>query len=243
VKWLLQLFVLVITAMTCTAAAAQSASSSISIAVEGDKPVEVVLGPISSAHVIVYMHGLCGDPFAFSSWAKAVAKHATLISLRGDRRCKKNRSRYKWSYDHKKNDRRISKAIEAVETFRQAMVDSVKVTPLDGSHLTLLGYSQGAARAAQMAYRFPKRYRRVGLIASPAAPNATMLLKSERVLLVAGGWDVRKHIKGGLEKLKRAKIDARYLELPKARHGEYGPEALRVMGDGVAWLLAVKKLP
>jgi predicted esterase len=215
----------------------RAAATSFSVAVPGDDPVDVAFGPIDEKRVIVYLHGLCGDPLAFSSWAAAASRHATLISLSGDERCDKNPARRKWSYDYRRMDARITRAIAAVDRFRHDMVDSVVVTPLDAEHPALIGYSQGAKRVQALAYTFPQRYRRVALIAIATKPNATMLLRSERVMLLAGAWDARVHIREGFEEMRLAKIDARYVELPKARHGEYGPQALEVMDDAISWLL------
>lgn len=231
----------ILLALGATAAHAKNASqppTRVTIAVPEDKRVEVVLGPRDSSNVIIYMHGVCGDPLAFSSWATAAAKRATLISLRGDVRCQNNRQRHKWSYDYKRNDRRIRAAIDAVERMRQNTASRTTVTPLDKASIILIGYSQGAKRAEALAYRFPARYRRVALIGIATKPNATMLLKSERVLLMAGAWDARRHIRAGRAELERARKSVRYLELPKARHGEYGPKALEVMDQGLGWLLA-----
>ena len=38
--------------------------------------------------------------------------------------------------------------------------------------------------------------------------------------------------------IRKTRRPVRYLELPKARHGEYGPEGPRVMAEGLAWLFA-----
>ncbi len=212
---------------------------SIAVAVPGDRPVEVALGPSDSRHAIVYLHGVCGDPNAFESWIGAAVAHATLISLRGDEPCKKDASRFKWSWNGKKHVARIDAAIAAVEALRQSAADSVKVTPLDREHVTLIGYSQGAHRAEVLASMFPEKFARVALIAMATAPDAGRLHRAERVLLMAGGWDARTHIYQGYQTIRRHKKDAvRYLELPKARHGEYGPKAEETMADALAWLFA-----
>jgi hypothetical protein len=54
---------------------------------------------------------------------------------------------------------------------------------------------------------------------------------------MAGGRDARAHIRSGHQKLLRAGLNSRYLELPGARHGQYGPHALRVMSDGLRWVV------
>lgn len=240
------LFVPALCALAATASAEDEPPparkiGSISFAIVGDRDVEVALGPIDSARVIIYLHGTCGDPYAFQSWIDAAVAHATLISLRGDEACKKNTSRSQWSWDSKKNARRIDVAIAAVQKLRESMVDSVEVTPLDKDDVTLIGYSQGAHRAEVLAHRFPKRFKRVALIAMAKQPDAGRLHHTERVLLMAGGWDARTHIYEGYQEMRRTKKDAvRYLELPKARHGEYGPKAQETMADALDWLFEAK---
>ncbi|HHH31040.1 MAG TPA: hypothetical protein ENK57_22215 [Polyangiaceae bacterium] len=199
------------------------------VQVPGDAALEVLLGPPSVSQVIVYMHGVCGDPFAFRSWARAARRRATFISLRGDETCEKRPSRRRWSWDLPRLDRRIRDAIAAVGHFRGR--------PLDADDVALVGYSQGAHRVEHLAFRFPERYRRVLMIAPANEPNAGRLAKAERVVLMAGGWDAKTHILKGFRDLERRQRAAKYLELPKARHGQYGPEAPRVMDEALGWLL------
>ena len=76
----------------------------------------------------------------------------------------------------------------------------------------------------------------MSLIAQPREPNLGQLSKSERILLIAGGWDARSHIHDGYKTLKKNRKTVRYVELPKARHGQYGPKALETMTDALGWL-------
>ncbi len=207
------------------------------VKVAGDRPVEMVEGPARSPKVIIYMHGVCGDPVAFRSWVSSAVKHATLISLRGDLRCDKRPGRCKWSYRHASHNRRVTAAIKAVNAVRAAAGSTL----LSLDEVVLVGYSQGARRAESMAFRFPKRYRRVALIGIATEPLVHKLRASEAVLLMAGERDARQHIRDGRDHLVRAGKRVHYLELPKARHGQYGPDAKATMGRGLDWLF--KKLP
>lgn len=204
--------------------------------VAGDRNIEVALGPIHAADVIVYLHGVCGDPLAFQSWAAAASERSTLISLRGDLKCDKRRGRYKWSYDFARTNRRIDRAIDAVEAWRNDMVDSEQPAELDRDHIVLIGYSQGAQRVQSMAHRFPDRFERIAMIAPPRAPEAAKLKKADRVLLMAGEKDAKKHIQEGRDALEKQGNTVKYLELPGAHHGEYGPKAQLVMAQGLDWL-------
>ena len=58
------------------------------------------------------------------------------------------------------------------------------------------------------------------------------------IAIVAGEKDARTHLYDAAAKAAKAGVRARYFELPGARHGEYGPEAVRVMGEVFTWVLA-----
>lgn len=131
-------------------------------------------------------------------------------------------------------DRRIQDAIATVSAYRDGPA-------LDPTRVALVGYSQGAHRVEHLAFRYPERYPRVILIAPANEPSAARLSKTERVLLMAGGWDARSHIQESFHKLQRKRHPARYLELPRARHGQYGPDAAQVMNEAFSWLLEEKR--
>lgn len=238
--WLL---VLLFVAATGTAPSALQAKDKdkatapiIAVEVPGDRTIEVVLGPMQTSKVIVYLHGVCGNPLAFETWAAAAREHATFISMRGDRACKKRKGRYEWSYDLAGLNRRIDRAIDAVDKLRSDLVDSTEPAKLDRSQVVLIGYSQGAHRVESMAHRFHERFPRVVIIAPAREPDAAKLNVSERVLLIAGEKDAKKHIRDAHDKLEKAGRPVKYLELPEARHGEYGPQAQEVMAQGLDWL-------
>ncbi|MBM4373630.1 MAG: hypothetical protein FJ095_00985 [Deltaproteobacteria bacterium] len=229
-------------ALAARAAAADDATPPpeapiVTLRVPGDQPVEVVEGPPDSSRVIVYLHGLCGDPLAFRSWSSAAARFGTLISLRGDERCPDAPGRMKWSYNHDRTNRRISAAIKLIDDARRAR----GAVPLDGTRLTAIGYSQGAKRVEWLAGRFPERFVRVAMVAGAFKPSPWRLSRHARFLIVGGALDERRHLVEGRDELARAGLTVRYLELPKARHGEYGPEGHAAMTDALVWLF--KNLP
>jgi predicted esterase len=207
------------------------------VQVAKDRDIEVVDGPKDSPHVILYLHGVCGNPLAFRTWRAAAAKHGTLISVRGDETCERFPARSSWSTDFVKNNRRITAAIEAASAFRQARGEA----KLDAEHPVIMGYSQGSRRAEQLTAKFPDRYQRVALLAGMSKPLVANLKRADRVLIMVGSQDVKKHLMEGRDDLQKAGIDVHYQELPFAHHGEYGPQALRVMGEGLDWLF--KDLP
>ncbi len=207
------------------------------LAIARDRDVEVVDGPPGSSRVILYMHGVCGDPLGFRSWSAVASRFATLISLRGDAPCKDRPGRTGWSYDLAGTDRRIRAAITTVGDWRRSRGEA----ELDATQVTLIGYSLGARRAEWLAGRFPERYGRVAMIGSPVKPDAARLSKRGRYLVMAGALDARQHLIDGSNDLAKAGRTVRYAELPGARHGEYGPDAVRAMTEGLVWLF--KDLP
>ncbi|MEM1031828.1 MAG: hypothetical protein AAGN82_15875 [Myxococcota bacterium] len=208
-----------------------------SVAIAGDVPVEVAwsVDP-DSQRALVYLHGHCGDPTAFRGWADAATSHGTLMSLRGDLECPRRPGRRKWSFDLARIDRRIRAALQAVSDHRGRSDGGLRA-----EDIALIGYSQGALRVEFLAHAFPQRYRRVVSIAVAAAPSPYRFREAERVLFMAGGWDVRRHIRDGYDELRhlqrgQGRGETRYLELPRARHGSYGPEGRAVMAEGLDWL-------
>lgn len=199
----------------------------IKIKVKLDKPVLVVPG--DTATPIIYLHGRCGDPTAFSAWAATGKKYGTIISFTGDQKCKHG-TRTQWSVDDGALDRRITRAIEAVKA--ELGIE------IDGSRRIVIGYSQGSLRAEALATRFPDRYPRAVLIGGPRGPRETSLGKSEAVLIMVGDHDAREHLREATQKLEKRGKRVRYLELKDARHGEYGSEPDSTMEQGFEWLLA-----
>lgn len=202
----------------------------VEVNVPGDAPVLAVPGDTPTP--IVYLHGKCGDPTAFLAWARVGARFGTILSLRGDIRCKGS-ARSRWTEDTAKLDRRITKAIGAAR--------SELGLELDAARRIVVGYSQGALRAESLSTRFPARYPQAVLIAGPRAPRPTSLRASESVLFVAGDHDARGHLVEAAQKLEQAGRRARFLELPDARHGEYGSAPETVFSEGLGWLVAAPK--
>jgi len=199
----------------------------VEVAVGFDKRVRVVHARTGQRRVLLYLHGVCGNPVAFEPWAKSLVPHATLISLVGDRPCPGGH-RHKWSHDMMGLDRRVRAAGDAVEVARGE--------PLEHDRLAVAGYSQGALRAESLAKRFPKRYPHVVLMAGPLAPSPASVADASRVVIMAGEKDRQKHLRDAAGRLAGAGTKVRFILLPGAGHGEYGPEAEEVMSDMLAWL-------
>lgn len=200
----------------------------ITIEIPKDKKVHVVFGKPGNPHVFVYLHGKCGDPLAFRAFAKILPPRGTLVAMRGDIKCEGGQPN--WSNDIMLLDQRIKKALDVVEEKRGE--------PLDKDHLVAIGYSAGALRAESLSTRYPERYPRVVLIGGPRAPKQGNLGKTERILLMAGELDVRKPLRDASADFVKAGRLSRFIEIPGAKHGEYGPEAEAIMSDALDWIAA-----
>jgi pimeloyl-ACP methyl ester carboxylesterase len=195
--------------------------------VPGDKDVLVIHAPASNRRAIVYLHGMCGNVRAVETWKAAAAQHGTLIGLLGDRAC--GGGRFKWSKAVEPIEARIERAVRAVRTARGGL--------LDESERILFGYSQGADRASVLARRFPGRYRRVVLGGPSHQPRLANLGETLAVAVFGGEFETTYHMRSGAEALSAAGKPARFFLLPSAKHGEYGPEGNRVIGEVLSWVV------
>jgi predicted esterase len=199
------------------------------VPVSGDLVALVAHGPTGNRRAIVYLHGVCGDVTKYRAWVEAAVHFGTVVAVRGDDKCKEP-GRYKWGFGVERTDRRIVAALRAVGGARPEALDTESVT--------LVGYSQGSARAEALVRAFPSRYRRAVLVAGPHEHEPSSFREALGIAVVAGENDLKTHLSGSAAKAAKAGVRARYFELPGARHGEYGPDAVKVMGDALAWVFA-----
>lgn len=197
------------------------------VPVPGDKAVLVIHAPADNRRAILYMHGMCGNARAVEGWRAAAARHGTLIALIGDTSC--GRGRFKWSKTVESIQVRLSRALEAVAVARGGLLDT--------SQVVLFGYSQGADRASVLARRYPDKYRRVVLGGPSHEPRLENLGDTEAVAVFGGQFESTWHMRNGAEVLSAAGKPARFFLLPRAKHGEYGPEGNRVMDEVLSWVV------
>ena len=191
------------------------------IAVFGDAPVYVLEAPPSNRRALVYLHGRCGRIHAVDDWQHAAMEYGTLIALHGDKRCPEQRRR--WGTDIDALHQRISRALRAVKKVRGG--------ELATDDVTLFGYSQGAMRAEGLARRYPRIYRRVVLGGPPTKPSPEHLARARAVAVFGGDSETTEKMQLGAEDLIAAGMKARFFLIPCAGHGEYGPEAERLMSE------------
>ncbi|MEZ4226154.1 MAG: alpha/beta hydrolase [Polyangiaceae bacterium] len=198
------------------------------VPMSGDLPLWVAPG--TGSRVVVYLHGFCGEPSRADEWARSVQPLATVVGLTGNVPCVDRPGRFRYAADVKYLDYRIRKAIRSSSAALERS--------LDAESIVLVGYSEGALRAEQLAWLFPRRYSRTVLMSGPSAPAYEHLARTERVAIVRGQREYSKSYRNAAGHLTRAGLAAQYFELPGAAHGEFGPDAARVVADIFDFLLA-----
>jgi predicted esterase len=193
--------------------------------VPGDLPVYLLRAQPAAESAVIFMHGMCGHAEGYvQSFQWAASSRAHVVGLQGDVACSDDGTWRKWSRDLDVLDGRIRAAVAAAG--------------LEGGRdVVLIGYSQGGTRALELAERWPERYARVAAIGAPHEAVAAKLSRARKVAVMAGEHDAPKWRRSQASALSRAGVPAAFFELPGAAHGAMGPEAERVMGEVLDWLL------
>lgn len=209
-----------------------STGQAVLVKVPGDKPVRVLHAPRSQPRALIYLHGWCGRPESAEDWKHAALAHGSVIALTAELHCANGRTRWgKRSVDTDQQHERIQRALRAVKEARGGA--------LDLENPIIIGYSQGAARAYRLARRYPKHYQRLVLGGPPEKPSMYFLSSVRAMAVLGGELETTERMREGTADLQEAGKLARYFIIPKARHGEFGPEAERMMHDVLSWLVRV----
>jgi pimeloyl-ACP methyl ester carboxylesterase len=184
--------------------------------VPGDLPAYVLRGARHERHPIVFLGGMCVHPEGYvQSFAHAAAEHGTVIGLQGEVACGGGMSR--WAYDLDRTNRRIDAAFAAAGL--QVPTDAI-----------VIGYSQGAERAEQLVARWPEKYTRAILIASPVDPKP----RAKAAVFMAGDFDISK------ARMQSAALAAgcrsKFILLRSAYHGQLGPTPNETMAEALTFL-------
>lgn len=201
----------------------------VKLRVPQDRTLLVAHAPAGVRLAALYLHGVCGDIDAIRSWAEVAAKHVTLIALLADEPCASGSSRYRWTSNTPRQERRLAAALSAVKAARGGLLDT--------DQALLIGYSQGALRALALREAYPERYPRLLLGGLPAQPPNERVRGVERIALLAGAREGKAQVESTLKAFNAANISAQLFILPQAGHGQYGPEAPRVLDESLSWLL------
>jgi len=198
------------------------------IEMAGDTPIVVAHAEDGVDRLMIYLHGACGDIHSPKAWSDVSAKYATLVAIRGDRRCDPTSERTYWSDATERHQARIEAAIAEVEA-----AGKIHFAP---ENVILMGYSQNAQIAEELVRAYPDRYPRVILGGIPVPPSASHLANVRAVAVLGGERELVMHMRVGMWALTAKHIPARFALFPKARHGEFGPDGARVMDETLEWL-------
>jgi pimeloyl-ACP methyl ester carboxylesterase len=189
-----------------------------------EKPPTYVLrgGPTGPARM-VFLHGMCGHALGYAqSFQFSAARRGKLVAPQGDKPCQGPWA--SWSNDLEALDARIVDAFHRLGD-RDAVDD-----------ITVIGYSQGAMRAEDLARRWPQRYTHLILMASPrlASPRGFGRLRS--TVMMAGERDRQDLMKQSARAFAKAGIPSTFMVIPEATHGAMGPTPEKTMGEALDWL-------
>lgn len=188
-------------------------------------PTFVMRGAPRGRERLVFLHGMCGHGMGYAqSFQWSAAKRGTLIAPQADVSCGGDFS--KWSLDVAALDARI------LQTFR-ALGDAN-----DDAEITIMGMSQGADRAVQLAQRFPQRYTRLISMAAPSTVKAAQLRHLRGAVMMAGELDRKDLMRESARALSASGVKATFMLIPEARHGAMGPTPEQTMGAALDWLWA-----
>ena len=189
--------------------------------VSGDKQAFLLTG--DGSHTLVYLHGFCGDPRSIDPWVGVARQYGTLVAPVGRLGCQGQKGRFRFTRDVKFLDYRIKKSI----------LSAAKATgrKLSTERIIVLGYSDGAERAGDLVFTYPKRYRRAVLMSAPKAPSYKKQGGLERMVVMRGEREWQRNYRLAAEAFDKAGTPSVFREFPGASHGQFGPAAPAVMND------------
>ncbi len=187
------------------------------VPVPGDLPALIVRGARAHRLQMVFIPGMCVHPGGYvSAFQHTAASRGDLVAVQADVSCGGDGSMRRWSNDLVAMNRRIDAALAATGVG----------APRD---VVLIGYSQGAERIERLVAKWPEKYSRVVLMASPITPSVRAYSRAAAVVLMAGTHDMsRGTMRNTVVPMQRAKIAATFIEIPDAHHGSMGndPETM-----------------
>lgn len=178
---------------------------------------------------LVFLHGMCGHAQGYAqSFQYAAARWGRLIAPQGDVPCGAG-PWAKWSADLGALELRLLQGFAAVGAPEAPAV--------------VIGYSQGATRAEQLARERPDRYAWLVSIAAPRAPSPRGLGQLKGAVMMAGERDRQDTMQAATAAFNRAGIPTTFIELPNARHGSMGATPELSMARAFDWIFAREHAP
>ena len=218
-----------VTAQAVAASSAAQAEPAGPIRIErlagADPPVFVMRGEPRGRGRIVFLHGMCGHGLGYAqSFQFSASVRGTLIAPQADVSCGGEWS--KWSANLEKLDARI------IETFRALGHPE----PIDD--IVIIGMSQGATRAVELARKWPERYTRLISMDAPTALRAGELRTLKAAVMMAGERDRQDLMRQSERALRSTGVPVTFVLSPEATHGAMGPTPELTMGKAFAFLEA-----
>lgn len=200
------------------------------IAVPNDLTASIVRAGKDKAPLTLFFPGICSNANAYlQTFPEAAKKQGGVIAIEGDQPCGASGDYHTFTWDAARLHARVEKALAAAG-----------VTELPKEGLTIVGYSQGASLAEQMAARWPDRYSRVVLIGSPTNPAPGNFVKTRGVVTMSCDRDVPARMKQAAAGLRRVGTPATYFEMPHCVHGNI-TDGERIFSDTFDWLRTNEK--
>lgn len=191
----------------------------------GDLPASVVRSSEGAPPTAVFLPGVCSNASAYlHAFPEAARRHGGVVAVEGDRRCGQDEHFRTFSWDAARVHARIEAALTAA-----GLVE----IPREG--LTVIGYSQGASLAEQLAQRWPSRYRRIVLIGAPKDPSPRSFSRVGALVTMSCDRDVPGRMKRAAEATSRAGVPAAYFEMPGCTHGHIA-DGERVFDAAFRWM-------
>lgn len=179
------------------------------IRVPGDMSASIVRASTGEPPAIVFLPGLCSNANAYLwGFPEAARRAGGVVAIDGDQPCPGAPGFHSFTWDSMKQHGRIEAALGA------AGVESI---PMGG--VILIGYSQGASIAEQLAARFPERYSRIVLIGQPGDPSPVAFRRSRAVVTMSCSLDVPFRMKPASKAIEASGVPSTYVQMPGCTHG------------------------
>jgi pimeloyl-ACP methyl ester carboxylesterase len=188
-------------------------------------PTFVLRGGPAGPERLVFLHGMCAHALGYAqAFQFSAARRGKLVAPQGDKACRGPWA--SWSDDLETLNARIVNAFH-----RLGQTDPIE-------DIVIIGYSQGALRAEELARRWPERYTRLVLIASPRVASPRGFERVRSTVMMAGERDRQDLMKQSARALVQAGIPSTFMVIPEATHGAMGPTPEKTMGDVLDWVFA-----
>ncbi|MCL2777356.1 MAG: alpha/beta hydrolase [Polyangiaceae bacterium] len=193
--------------------------------VPGDLPASIVFKTARGAPTTIFLPGICSNASAYlESFPETARAHGGILAIDGDVPCPKREGSHSFSWDAARQHARIEAALAAA---------GVETVGAEG--ITVIGYSQGASIAEELAARWPNRYTRVVLIGAPKDPLPAHFRQARGLVTMSCSLDVVSRMREAARKTSLAGTPATFFEMPGCTHGNVA-DAEHIFDEALSWL-------